>query len=222
MLVKVKYFGYYPLGSDVKINDIEIMKSRWNIYKKPIITYGKKNTASPYSQDLYYVVSKEKVVFFVAVEWGLGHYHIFLTSEKKNKKLSKNIDIETQQYNPMAVLINKAGSAVRVYGRVVDGPRDMNFKLDDSFFSLIDRKVLDDFTRYTFTNNGNDRFYLDVYNPSMTEHAELFILIGKADKVIWHFNSTEVGEIYKEYVLLDTYVRLTTQCAGQKEVLYFH
>ena len=62
MLVKVKYFGYYPLGSDIKINDIEIMKSRWNIYKKPSITYGKKNTASPFLQDLYYVVSKEKAL----------------------------------------------------------------------------------------------------------------------------------------------------------------
>ena len=222
MLVKVKYFGYYPLGSDIKINDIEIMKSRWNIYKKPSITYGKKNTASPFLQDLYYVVSKEKAVFFVAVEWGLGHYHIFIVSEKTNKKLSKNIDVENQQYNPMAVHINKAGNAVRVYGRVVSGARDINFKATDSFFTLIDRKVSNDFTRYTFTNDGNDRFYLDVYNPSMTDYAELFILIGKADKVVWHFNSTEDGEIYQEYVLIDTYVKLTRQYAGQKELLYFH
>ena len=122
----------------------------------------------------------------------------------------------------MAVHINKAGNAVRVYGRVVSGARDMNFKAADSFFTLIDRKVSNDFTRYTFTNDGNDRFYLDVYNPSMTDHAELFILIGKADKIVWHFNSTEVGEVYQEYVLLDTYVKLTRQYAGQKEVLYFH
>ena len=98
----------------------------------------------------------------------------------------------------------------------------MNFKVADSFFTLIDRKVSNDFTRYTFTNDGNDRFYLDVYNPSMTDHAELFILIGKADKIVWHFNSPENGEIYQEYVLLDTYVKLTKQCAGQKEILYFH
>ena len=222
MLVKVKYFGYYPLGSDIKINDIEIMKSRWNIYKKPSITYGKKNTASPFLQDLYYVVSKDKAVFFVAVEWGLGNYHIFIVSEKKNKRLSKNIDIENQQYNPIAVHINKAGNAVRVYGRVVSGARDMNCKIDDSIFTLIDTTVFDDYNRYTFTNDGDDRFYLDVYNPSMTDHAELFILIGKADRVVWHWKSNNAGEIYQEYVLLDTYVKLTRQYEGQKEVLYFH
>ncbi len=93
MFVKVNYLGFYPLGSDVKINDIEIMKSKWNVYKKPTITYGKKNVASPFLQDLYYVVSKGKAIFFVAVEWGLGHYHIFTASEKHNKKLSNKIDI---------------------------------------------------------------------------------------------------------------------------------
>ena len=76
--------------------------------------------------------------------------------------------------------------------------------------------------RYTFTNDGDDRFYLDVYNPSMTDHAGLFILIGKADRVVWHWKSNEIGEIYQEYVLTDTYVKLTRQYAGQKEVLYFH
>ena len=70
-----------------------LMKSEWNVYKKPSITYGKKNIASPFLQDLYYVVSKGKAVFFVAVEYGLGHYHIFTASEKHNKKLSKKIDI---------------------------------------------------------------------------------------------------------------------------------
>ena len=60
-----------------------------------------------------------------------------------------------EAYNPMAVHINKAGNAVRVYGRVVSGARDMNFKAADSFFTLIDRKVSNDFTRYTFTNDGN-------------------------------------------------------------------
>ena len=56
----------------------------------------------------------------------------------------------------------------------------------------------------------------------MTDHAELFILIGKADKIIWHWESSELGEVYQEYVLLDTYVKFTRHCAGEKEVLYFH
>ena len=222
MFVKVKYSGCYPVGSDIKINDVEIMKSKWNVDKKPLITYGKKNIANPFLQDLFYVVLKGKAVFFVAIEWGLGHYHVFVASEKQNNRLSKNINIDDVSYNPIAVHINKAGHAVRVYGRVVSGARDMNYKIDDSYFTLIDTVAYDDFIRYTFTNDGNDRFYLDVYNPSMTDHAELFILIGKADKIIWHWESSELGEVYQEYVLLDTYVKFTRHCAGEKEVLYFH
>ena len=98
----------------------------------------------------------------------------------------------------------------------------MNFKVDDSVFALIDTAAYDDFIRYTFTNNVNDRFYLDVYNPSMTDHTELSILIGKADTIIWHWESSELGEVYQEYVFLDTYVKLTRRCAGEEEVLYFH
>ncbi|MBR2970525.1 MAG: hypothetical protein IKC48_01845 [Clostridia bacterium] len=93
MLVKVNYHGFYPLGSDVKINNIEIMKSNWNVYPKCTITYGKRNVASPVFQDLYYVVSKENAVFFVAIEWGLGKYHIFTVSEKQGKKLYKGIEV---------------------------------------------------------------------------------------------------------------------------------
>jgi hypothetical protein len=222
MLVKVKYSGFYPLGSDVRVNGVEIMKSKWHRYEKPTITYGKKNIASPFLQDLFYVVSKEKAVFFVAIELGLGHYHVFVASEKQNRRLSKKIDIEDVSYNPMAVRINKAGQAVRVYGRVVSGARDMNCKVDDSFFALIDTVVSDDYIRYVFTNNGSDRFYLDVYNPSMIDNAELFILIGKADKIIWHCEYAELGEIYQEYVFLDTYVKLTRQYEGKKETVYFH
>ena len=53
MFVKVNYFGFYPLGADIKINNIEIMKSQWNVYKRSIITWGKKNIVSPFMQDLF-------------------------------------------------------------------------------------------------------------------------------------------------------------------------
>ena len=38
MFVKVTYFGYFPLGSDIKINDVEMMKSKWSVYKKPSVS----------------------------------------------------------------------------------------------------------------------------------------------------------------------------------------
>ena len=221
MFVKVEYFGFYPLGSDIELNHIKIMKSKWNVYKKPVVTYGKKNVVSPSLQDLYYVVSDENVVFFVAIEYGLGHYHIFTVCEKTNSKLSKNLG-EVQAYHPMAVYINKAGDGVRIYGRVALGARDMNFKVDDSFFKMISQETHKEYKRYIFTNNGDDRFFLDVYNPQMVETSERFIAIGKAEKVVWHWESPEVGLIVQEYRLLDTYVEVVRTCFDEKEVLYFH
>lgn len=222
MFVKVKYFGYFPLGSDIKINNIEFMKSEWNVYKKHPIVYGKKYITSPFLQELFYVTSNGNTVFFVAIEWGIGHYHIFTVNQRQNRRLSKHIDTENRFCNRIAVHINKAYHSVRVYGRVVDGPRDINFKVSDSIFILVDTSSFADFIRYTFTNNGNDKFYLDVYNPTMVDNSESFILIGKADKIVWHWNCPQVGEIYQEYVLLDAYVELSRYCSGEKEVIYFH
>ena len=35
MFVKVNYFGFYPLGSDVCYNDVKIMQTPWESYKSP-------------------------------------------------------------------------------------------------------------------------------------------------------------------------------------------
>ena len=91
MLVKVEYLGFYPLGSDMKLDNVSIMKSQWHLYNKVAFTYGKKRVVSPFFQQLFFVNSKESMVFFVAVEYGLGHYHIFKTGEKTNQKLSLKI-----------------------------------------------------------------------------------------------------------------------------------
>ena len=91
VLVKVEYLGFYPLGADVELYNVPIMKSEWNTYNKPAFPYGKKNMVSPFLGQLYYVKSNEGFVFFVAIEQGLGHYHIFRTDEKTNTKLSSKI-----------------------------------------------------------------------------------------------------------------------------------
>ena len=92
MLVNVEYFGFYPLGADIELNNIPIMKLEWNLYKKVALTYGKKNVVSPFLAHLYYVKWNGRAVFFVAVEYGLGQYHIFKTDEKTNQKLSLKIE----------------------------------------------------------------------------------------------------------------------------------
>ena len=65
MFVAVKYFGFYPLGSDVELDGVKIMQEYWNEYNKFIILIGKKNVVSPFMQQVFYVISKDKIVFFV-------------------------------------------------------------------------------------------------------------------------------------------------------------
>ncbi len=91
MLVKVNYFGFYPLGSDIELNGVKIMKSEWNTYKKPVLLYGKKNIVTPFFAQLFYVLSAENTVFFAAIEYGLGKYHIFTVNERQIKKLCKKL-----------------------------------------------------------------------------------------------------------------------------------
>ena len=92
MLVKVNYLGFYSLGDDVEINNVKIMQSDWNEYKKPIVFCGEETVVNPFYLQLFYVVSKTNIAFFAAHEYGLGHYHIFAVSDKAYDKLSKKID----------------------------------------------------------------------------------------------------------------------------------
>ena len=92
MFVKVNYFGSYPLGADVELNNVKIMQSEWNEYRKLTFIYGKKTVVNLFGLQLFYVVSQTKIVFFAAYEYHLGHYHIFAVSDSTNKKLSKSIN----------------------------------------------------------------------------------------------------------------------------------
>lgn len=95
MFVKAHYFGFYPLGSDIELNGVKIMQLKWNIYKRFVILFGKRNKVSPNFEQLFFVETEGKAIFFAAVEYGLGHYHIFTISDKATKKLSKKISRET-------------------------------------------------------------------------------------------------------------------------------
>lgn len=205
MFVVVKYFGFYPLGSDIELNGVKIMQECWNEYDKFIIPIGKKTVVSPFMQQVFYVISKDKIVFFVAIEYGLGYYHIFTISDKKSKILEKK-EISKKEYNHFAVEINKVANGVKVYGRVVIGSRDQNYKIADSYFKLIDTKVNVGYTLYVFTNNGEDRFYLEVYNPKLVETSQNYVLIGKATKVVWRWETKEEGFQIVERRMLKNYV----------------
>ena len=114
MFVKVNYLGFYPLGSDIEINNIKIMQLDWNEYKKPVLIYGKKNVINPFYSQLFYVISKTNIAFFTAYEYGLGHYHVFSVSDKSSDKLSKRINFtpytdfndEKQLFDKLDLMIN--------------------------------------------------------------------------------------------------------------------
>ena len=57
----------------------------------------------------------------------------------------------------------------------------------DNIYSYITTIKENDYIKYVFTNNGNDRFYLYVYGFEAAEENDDYILIGMADKIIWDY-----------------------------------
>ncbi len=220
MLVKCKYFGFYPLGSEVEINNIKIMKEYWNEYNKFIIPIGKKNVVSPFMQPLYYIISNGKIIFFVAIEYGLGQYHIFTISHNASKRLKKKI-VGKREYKPIAVAINKVSNDVDVYGRKILGTRDQNYKCSDNFFKVIDTKVYLNYIQYTFTNNGEDRYYLEVYNAELVETSQNYVIIGKASKVVWRWRTKEEGHQIIERRLLKNNIENKYIWNNQETICYY-
>lgn len=89
MIAAAKYFGFFPLGSDVELNGIRIMQNEWRKYKKPILIVGKKQFISPMYCDVFYAEENGRTVFFAAYEYGIGHYHIYSFKEKYLNKMKK-------------------------------------------------------------------------------------------------------------------------------------
>ncbi len=220
MLVKCKYFGFYPLGSEVELEGIKIMKEYWNECNKFIIPIGKRNVVSPFMQQVFYVITNAKIIFFVAIEYGLGHYYIFTISNKASKRLEKKI-IEKKVYNSFAVVINKVSNDIDIYGRKIWGARDRNYKCSDNFFKLIDTKINSEYSKYIFTNNGDDRYYLEVYNPELIETSQNYVLIGKASKVVWHWVTKEEGLQVIERRLLENYIENKYIWNNQENICYY-
>ena len=91
MIAKVTYFGFYPLGAEVSLRNAKIMQEEWNRCTFPVLAIGKKNVVNPTFGEVYYIKNDGQAVFFVAIEYGLGHYHIFSFDEKFQKKLNQRI-----------------------------------------------------------------------------------------------------------------------------------
>lgn len=91
MFVKTKYFGFYPLGADVCCNGVKIMQASWEKYRFPVFIFGKKQAVNPAFGQVFYAENDGRAVFFVAVEYGHGHYHIFSVNDCTQKKMRRKI-----------------------------------------------------------------------------------------------------------------------------------
>ncbi len=97
MFIRAKYFGFYPLGSDVEIAGVHIMQCEWKVITKAPLCFGHKKIkngkkVSAFGKTIFYAKENGKSIYFVAKEWGIGKYHIFLFNNKTNEKLKKNIN----------------------------------------------------------------------------------------------------------------------------------
>lgn len=82
-----------------------------------------------------------------------------------------------------AVIIYKTTHYVDIYNQDPCGGRHY-----DNFYKLLSSDKAEDILTFTFTNNGKDRLCLDVYNADFCNESERYILIGKADKIVWMYN----------------------------------
>jgi len=92
VFAKAEYFGFYPLGSDVLYNDVPIMQTTWEACRFLIIVFGKKHVVNPFFGQVFYAEYNKRIVFFTAIEYGLGHYHIFSISNSTQQRLLRKIN----------------------------------------------------------------------------------------------------------------------------------
>jgi len=218
MRVRCKYFGFASLGEELLLEDVNIMQTKWNKYEGKVKTKGRKHIVSPKKRNVSYVIANGKIVFFVAVECGIGQYYIFTISNRAKKKLLKERLID-QEYNPNAVEISKVGSYFSIYDRVMNST-DVHYVVSSAFFKLIEVNNDEDHIQYVFTNDGVDRHYLNVYDPVDLEETEDKIIIPKAKMLIWLHQDREVYTTTR-YEFADIYVKATYKKKDTERIYYF-
>lgn len=110
------------------------------------------------------------------------------TTKKSKQKWSYNDETAKFEIASIAeysaVIVNKTTAIVRIYNQDPCGGR-----LDDNIYKFISENIKEDLIEFIFSNNGSDRFYLKVYNPKFIDSSENYIVISKADKVLWIYDN---------------------------------
>ncbi len=141
------------------------------------------NVLKDYDEDIY--------------QAGIKKYTKYInTNRTTNDPWFFNVDIkEFETYispESFAVIIYKTTHYVDVYNQDPCGGRHY-----DNIYTLLSSDVADNVLTFMFTNKGTDRFCLSVYNPDFSKESKKYILIGKADKVVWTYNCATDKHIEK-------------------------
>ena len=98
----------------------------------------------------------------------------------------------------MAVKVYKSSGSVSIYNMDPQQGR-----ISDNIYKYITTIKENECIKFVFTNNGNDRYFLYVYDYEAAEENENYILIGFAKKIIWNYPSDEPNTIArKQYIYL--------------------
>ncbi len=89
MLINTKYVGFFPLGSDIVLDGVLIMQCPWAACTKTVLAIGGGGPVCPLGGMVFSATQGNSVAFFVAIEEGLGKYHIFSINKKASEKLKK-------------------------------------------------------------------------------------------------------------------------------------
>lgn len=114
-------------------------------------------------------------------------YTMHINTNRKPKN-EWSFNTETKKFETdlspesFAVVIYKSAKYVQIYQQDPCGGRPY-----DNIYQLLTSEKSDSILSFTFTNSGDERFCLDVYDPNLCDESEKYILIGKADKVVWTY-----------------------------------
>ena len=108
-------------------------------------------------------------------------------------------DIKKETFNTlksidlMAVKVCKNVGSVSIYNMDPQQGR-----ISDNIYKYVTTINENEYIKFVFTNNGNDRYFLYVYDYEAAEENENYILIGFANKIIWDYPSYESNTITRK------------------------
>ena len=127
---------------------------------------------------------------------------------RKNNKVLMIFDNKSLIYKhpnlilKTALLINKVEKSLRIYGEEPQG------RLEGIKYSFLGQEENDQINKYYFEDSNGERHSIEVYNPTICEHSQNYIIIGIADKIEWCFCKNNNSEFKKTFYLENNIVRI--------------